>query len=932
MCLRPFPEKITSFFSIVEKVVEVWEQKSTIMSFPETSSINEFSPILKRLVLNAEKNLDRLPKQRRHDVLMKNFATSLFIFAGPLSYEFLHQNMPEALPSLRTVHRIVSDEHKTMEEGIFYFDELVHHLNSYESPLVVSIGEDATRLVRRIDYDPETNRLVGFVLLCNEQGLPICDSFLAISFERMEQIFQNNKPAPYAFVYMAQPLQNNVPAFCLACVGSDNKFSAELVLNRWQCIVSECSKRNIAVASFGADGDSREMKAMQISTGLLSSKASPLLSISPTHLLKKNSIPKEWHSWFAVSIPTSVAYVQDIVHVAVKLKSRLIRPSILLPMGNYVAGIHHIRVMYNSFGKDEHGLKEGDFNHRDKQNYDAVLHLTSKSIFTILSQIPDAKATGVYLEIIWCVIDSYLDKELNALDRIELAWYAVFFVRYWRHWLLLKKEYKLSNNFITSNAYMCIELNAHALLLFLTACRDIYSPSTFLPWLLGSQSCERIFRMARSLSSTYSTIINFGMLGFLRRIHKIHIQFRLECESTETKMTYPRAEKNRKKIGHHNEKGEVLLISDDAIATVVKRAQERAKETVEVLGMKDLLVHGNCWENPPTPALKEQDLQDDEFDDDHLQPEAQMDTFLQNEIQCSHTSEEVKASIVKLSEERIISDDVKIGLLNLHSETFQRLSTPLPMFQKIENETTKKEGTQKTQKHCKMVEVNQNGKKFYIHAVWLLQESERVSTDRLFRVRAKQPYSNCSQSKVGSQYHSSLVPIKDNIVEVDDVCVFKPEEDSWIIGKILQFSNLSQKTISSQQYRSRSVDMSNLKALDSIGALCTWYAPLPQSLGSFIMEGCTDQHSFIPLQMYMFTITSECFKEFIGSSDESISITSLKSEEFKLATSHGFTLTKECLEFIENNMSILSSQSTPDIQEITDNVSEPHALKQGLLH
>ena len=158
-------------------------------------------------------------------------------------------------------------------------------------------------------------------------------------------------------------------------------------------------------------------------------------------------------------------------------------------------------------------------------------------------------------------------------------------------------------------------------------------------------------------------------------------------------------------------------------------------------------------------------------------------------------------------------------------------------------------------KHSKMVEVNQNGKKFYIHkttAVWLLQESERVSTDRLFRVRAKQPYSNCSQSKVGSQYHSSLVSIKDNIVEVDHVCVFKPEEDSWIIGKILQFSNLSQKTISSQQYRSRSVDMSNLKALDSIGALCTWYAPLPQSLGSFIMEGCTDQHSFIPLQMYVY--------------------------------------------------------------------------------
>ena len=115
--------------------------------------------------------------------------------------------------------------------------------------------------------------------------------------------------------------------------------------------------------------------------------------------------------------------------MAVKLKSRLIRPKIVLPMGNYVAGIHHIRLIYNNFGKDgkdEHGLEEGDFNHRDKQSYDAVLHLTSKSMFILLSQIPDARATGVYLEITRCVIDSYLDKELDAFGRVELAWYAVF--------------------------------------------------------------------------------------------------------------------------------------------------------------------------------------------------------------------------------------------------------------------------------------------------------------------------------------------------------------------------------------------------------------------------------------------------------------------------------------------------------------------------
>ena len=106
--------------------------------------------------------------------------------------------------------------------------------------------------------------------------------------------------------------------------------------------------------------------------------------------------------------------------------------------------------------------------------------------------------------------------------------------------------------------------------------------------------------------------------------------------------------------------------------------------------MKDILVRGNCWENPPIPALREEDFQDDECDDDHLEPGGQIDVFLYNELQCTHTSEEVKASIVKLSNEKMISNDIKTGLLNLHDETFKRLPTSLPMFQKIEKEVRRK--------------------------------------------------------------------------------------------------------------------------------------------------------------------------------------------------------------------------------------------------
>ena len=123
-------------------------------------------------------------------------------------------------------------------------------------------------------------------------------------------------------------------------------------------------------------------------------------SLSPSHSLQKLLIPAESCSWFAIKKATSIAYVQDIVHIAVKLKSRLIKPSIILPLGKYLAGVHHLRIVQSTFGKDQHGLMERDINHKDKQNYNAVVHITSYSIVTLVSRIPDANDTIAYLKVI----------------------------------------------------------------------------------------------------------------------------------------------------------------------------------------------------------------------------------------------------------------------------------------------------------------------------------------------------------------------------------------------------------------------------------------------------------------------------------------------------------------------------------------------------
>ena len=95
---------------------------------------------------------------------------------------------------------------------------------------------------------------------------------------------------------MAQALCQNVPSFCLACMGTNNKFTAEGVLKLWTYIFFECKKLGISVVSFGADGDPQELKAMQVSTQLLFYEY-PITSLSSSSKIPKLVIPSEWKSY-----------------------------------------------------------------------------------------------------------------------------------------------------------------------------------------------------------------------------------------------------------------------------------------------------------------------------------------------------------------------------------------------------------------------------------------------------------------------------------------------------------------------------------------------------------------------------------------------------------------------------------------------------------
>lgn len=155
-------------------------------------------------------------------------------------------------------------------------------------------------------------------------------------------------------------------------------------------------------------------------------------------------------------------------------------------------------------------------------NFKAIDKMSAYCVIEVLKKNSEAKATAQYLLLTRYILESFLNKSLNVRRRIYMTWYAVFFLRLWRSWILdSSNNYSLLKNWITLNTYTCVELNAHALLLLIDKYRS--TPELLNPWQFSSQPCEKYFRQMRSMTSTFSTIVNFDMLDILHRNQRIQI-------------------------------------------------------------------------------------------------------------------------------------------------------------------------------------------------------------------------------------------------------------------------------------------------------------------------------------------------------------------------------------------------------------------------
>ena len=499
----PGQTKMTEYFDVekfstaVNEVIFVREKVNEAFDCDKDSSIK---PILKLLYSNAVKNSKASSKAgHRHHQTVKMFGSYLFCLIGRAGYEFLLANMGAGLPSLSTVLRLINETPR-IKEGEFLFDELANHLEKWNSPKYIHVHMDDTRVLNKVEYDPVTDRFVGFVLPLRN-GLPDEDAFILTSFVELKNVYEKTPIANYAHCIVAKPLTMEAPSFVFFVLGTDSKYDHTIILNRWKHIECELKKRDITVISFGADGAGAFMKAMLHRTGLF----------NPTEdLLQKSYVMRE--------ICSSGLSAQDHIHLLAKMRTRLLIPSNILVLGKETACLAHIRFVLDcdQFSKVDHQLTERIVSNKDKQNYAGIGVLLSEDVLKCLESCKSKiqnYGTIVYLGLMRDIRDSFLNKSLKPSERLVRIWRVVFFLRLWRRWLKDNGRSE-ADHFITTNAYVCVEINAHLLLQIISGViRGILPKDALRVWLTGSQACESIFRLARSMTSTFSTIVNFTMKG-----------------------------------------------------------------------------------------------------------------------------------------------------------------------------------------------------------------------------------------------------------------------------------------------------------------------------------------------------------------------------------------------------------------------------------
>lgn len=177
-------------------------------------------------------------------------------------------------------------------------------------------------------------------------------------------------------------------------------------------------RSGIKVIGFSSDGDSRLLQCMKCKT--------------PT-ITQRNT---DEELLFQITNEKSVLHIQDHDHNGTKFRNRLLKAGIIMPMGNRIVSVSHLKVLINNHSKDKHALVMSDVCPDDRQNVRSLEKIMDPRVLIALEDfVIIGEATTMYLKICSEIVSAFKNVELQPMQRIFHMFHATYFIRAWKTWL-----------------------------------------------------------------------------------------------------------------------------------------------------------------------------------------------------------------------------------------------------------------------------------------------------------------------------------------------------------------------------------------------------------------------------------------------------------------------------------------------------------------
>ena len=165
-----------------------------------------------------------------------------------------------------------------------------------------------------------------------------------------------------------------------------------------------------------------------------------------------------------------------------------------------------------------------------------------------------------------------------------------------------------------------------------------------------------------------------------------------------------------------------------------------------------------------------------------------------------------------------------------------------------------------------------------------------MSSDRLFRVRVKQPYSTSVQRISSNHNVSAILPEVKEYIQLGDLCAFQGnDEKSWSIGRVTQFSKYKEKLKSERQFKGSKAFIDS-----SMGMLC---ACIENSKNNYLYTTSRTIEYVSISQSYICTLMHGCFMEASGAAISDTAIRSIP-DVAPLHIANNLTLHQEVFDYI----------------------------------